>query len=314
MINTITKTCLVYVILAVSVSVTFALDLDTKTQGIRGGNVITGFTGVVEFTANGSGCTANMISSNVLLTAAHCLVQNNALSGSTTFNIFYHDPGIGRRQVYNGMGNWIAHRDYDFNQEFSPGKANADIAVVTVNGVFNATTYEDYLRLYAGPKDTIKTRLSAYGAGLYTYSGKDDNNLRENWFNVEHVKNNHIVIDTRKYDGICEGDSGGPLIYEIPGEPTIPTITGVSSTSEQFIHSEIVCSNNDWGVDDVFYSRTNWSKLESLMLAANISCELLTVNNINYRRCFKLPYIESVPYEGEDRGVATAVVITTLPR
>jgi hypothetical protein len=260
---------------------------------IRGGVIIKGYTGVVEIN---SSCTGNIIAPNAILTAAHCLggvgVATSA-QGSGNFSIDYFDPISGRRQVYNDVADWYVPENYRHNGNRNVGWANKDIAVIVTRGELSNTNTSDYLVLYDDDGGYLKPTLMAYGAGIYTYSGKNDNNLRVNWFEVEHVKKNHIVIDTRKKDGICQGDSGGPLIYE----RFVPMVAGVASLSELFGLEEEACqnsdgnkvsccTNNDWGIDDAIYSRTNWSKFSPLMERANLNCTRHDARGVSYRKCF----------------------------
>jgi len=74
------------------------------------------------------------------------------------------------------------------------------------------------------------------------------------------------------------------------------------------------CTNNDWGVDDSFYARPTWEKLQSMLLAAGIrSCSAISGSFGQYRRCFELPFIEDVPGEGVfERPAALALVVGAL--
>ena len=291
------------------------------TQALRG-EIITGFTGIVELKITFQGilgegsCTGAIIAPDAVLTAAHCFDhpdRKELFTGTISFNIYYHDPEVGRYSVYDGSAPVFLHKDYDpARRPATAARANADVAIIKIPRVFSGTDYTDYLRLYADRKGPLKVALTAYGAGIHAHSGSQDDRLRKSLFNVESVKKNHIVIDNRKTASLCKGDSGGPLIASIPYKGgLIPTIAGVASGVETGLEGSN-CASNDLGHDDAFFSRTNWEKLQSVMDDAQVTCTLFTDETLAYRRCFQLPFIESVDYEGLDQGVATAIVTSAI--
>jgi Trypsin len=56
----------------------------------------------------------------------------------------------------------------------------------------------------------------------------------------------------------------------------VPTMAAIASGIEIFGGEGGNCTNNDWGVDDAFYSRTTWEKLGSMMAATGISCQRIS--------------------------------------
>lgn len=256
---------------------------------LRGGGIIEGHKGIVKIQMGGLMCTGSMLANNIIMTAAHCLGGvgvDNSSEGNGSFVVDYFDPQGGERRVYNGRGRWYVPTSYNHKAKWNTAKANSDIAVIRTDRNFTNTDSSDYLVIYDDKSSHLKSTLNAYGAGTYTYSKKFDGNLRGNWFSVEHVKKNHIVIDTRKKVGICKGDSGGPLIY-IPNTPKpTPMLAGVASIIEFFGFENKVCTNNDWGIDDAKYSRANWGKISTLFSKAGISCSPHFASGIRFRKCF----------------------------
>lgn len=307
-------------------------NIGSSQQSLRGGTVITGYPGVVEFrTGNvGNSCTGSMIAPNVILAAAHCFRGANfsRSSGWGSFRIRYHHPVRGRVKLYIGGATWYVPDSYNGTGSGGPGEANDDIGLIripgqtshtgsTIPGRFDGTDYRDYLRIYADNKATLMGKyLDAFGAGKFRYAEENnDNKLRTHRFEVENVENNHIVIDNRTLVTTCKGDSGGPLMYTVT-TPTggIPTITGVLSQQEveHLIEGED-CANNDPPWDDSSYSRTNWNKLEILTKRAGLTCRLMRGEaNKKYRRCFSVPFVNDVVAERFERKMAVAIVTGSI--
>lgn len=302
--------------------------IGTVQQPIRGGEVITGYPGIVEFTVarpdlgagRTTGCTGTMIAPDTVLTAAHCFDRNDGMGGQANAigtrqaNIFYHDPDGGRRSVFSGTATWFVPPQYNGLNQAGPGDANADIGVLQIPGRFTATDYRVYLRIYVGTNDALDTRLRAYGAGLFSYSGNTDTRLRTHWFEVESVARNHIVVDNRAKVSTCRGDSGGPLVFVATSpEGPVPTAVAVLSQMETDTDNEGPnCTNNDPPFDDSFYSRTNWRKLSPVLRAAGMECSLHRGASQRYRRCFGIPFINDAPVEGLTRRRAVAVAVGAI--
>ena len=299
--------------------------ISTSTHALRGGKVIKGFPGVVE----GGGCTGSMIAPNVILTAAHCLDVVGAgpsSSGSARFIIFYHDPkrGVLKSPDFDGTATWHVSPSYIRPLTIGPspdyaGDANADHGVIVISSSVSGvdrlpnTDYHDYLRIYSDKKEFLKTNLHLYGAGMHSYSGNSDNKLRTHWFEIENVEYNHIVMDTRDKVSICGGDSGGPFIYK--GKASghdVPMIAGVLSGMETGDFESDKCSNNDPPRDDAFVSRISWKVIRFIEQRTGISCRVHSNANKEYVRCFDLPFIEDIGYEGLERDLAVAIAVSSI--
>jgi hypothetical protein len=291
-------------------------------QPIRGGPVIPGAEGIVDFfkTAGvgtldpSANCTGSMIAPKVVLTAAHCfdsLGAKNMSSGPANVTIRYYDPDSGLRVVYSGSATWGVVPGYDGALTPSgPGGSNDDMAVLVIPESFAATTYKDYLRIYADVDGPLYGLLSLFGAGLFSYSGNDDNKLRTGDFEVESVDINHIVVDTQDLLSPCLGDSGGPAINWGP----LKLIAGVLSKMETDSDTEGTnCANNDWPNDNAFFARVNSTRVSWIQQTAGLTCPITdSTSTTTYRRCFALPFIEDIASEGGRLGVQVAIASALL--
>ncbi len=299
------------------------VDVGSKTAALRGGKVVTGYAGVVDFfnkpgatTAEASAnCTGSMIAPDVVLTAAHCfdgLGAKSLKTGSSLFTIRYYDPDRGIRIVYDGSATWSVFPTYGGSDPIGPDGSDRDIAVIQIPTTFSGTDHTDYLRVYSDYGSRLDESLQVYGAGRHTYSNATDNKLRTNWFEVAGYSYDHIVVDNRDSVSICVGDSGGPWVHStVSGTSRIPTVAGVTSSGDVDRDSEgIVCTNNDPPYDDSYGCRTNWVHMSWVEDVTGIRCDLHTESEEDYRRCFELPFIEKVPYEGTySTELASALVV-----
>jgi hypothetical protein len=289
-------------------------------QPLRGGDVITGATGVVDFSSSAGSCTGSMIAPNVVLSAAHCFDNAGAKTvhdGNLKVTINYYDPALGRRQVYSGLADWHVYPTYDGAETPSgAGGANDDMSVIVIPGTFEGTNYHDYLRIYDDIDGPLDANLTAYGAGVFTYSGKSDDNLRTSWFEVESVDINHLVVDTRDLVSHCVGDSGGPLVkFAKHAGVSFPLVAGVLSKGNTDPGTEgDLCTNNDPPNDNSYYCRANATRINWIETKIGHSCVRPNPRSADlvYRRCFDPPFIEDVPGEGLEPPMETAIVMSIL--
>lgn len=290
--------------------------------------------GVVDFTYPLLGvgpvprsCTGTMIAPNVILTAGRCftvLVRLGIRQGSFPFNVHYYDPDQGRRLVHSGTGTWMVHPSFNPQFNLGPGTSNADVAVIKVSLPFGShttggTDYHDYMRIYADGEQTLEDKLIAYGAGLYSYSGSSDDQLRYFDFPVRSAAPEHIVLGGDETHGMCWGDTGGPVIADVVvGGEVVSTVGGVWSQYD--INPNIIigsgetplCQSGDGQHSDSAACRMRAAITDWVAGAAGLSCAPQSGGNRAYRRCFDLPFIEDVPGEGLDAGVATGIVVASL--
>jgi hypothetical protein len=279
------------------------------TQPLKGGNVTNAF-GVVQFTlANNGGCTGTMIAPNAILTAAHCFNSLNTPSpGIFWVRIEYFDPVRGKRPVFENQATFTKHPAYN-------GTPANDTALITIPGVFTDTDYHDYKRILDITATTLPSSLRFYGAGAFGPNSPGDGNLRTHALTVESYTSDQVVTDNGDGIAVCHGDSGGPLIQvaSTPGYPnSLELVVGVLAQMNVIGDDDLCASESWWLADNAKFDRTGragyrpwiWSVIGHPCVA-----ELYNATR-PYLRCFDLPFIEDVTYEGMTQGQETAILST----
>ena len=245
------------------------------------------------------------------------------------------DPKHGRRRVHPGPPHWVRHPRFpgDIVVPLVADEADTaknDLAVLIVPeqlGSLNdrPTDYHDYLRIYSDQSNHLNNgEQKAYGAGLTDPSGHSDDQLRYGAFNAV-IKSDDgedlLKLEGRQGDNsllMCRGDHGGPFEYNVTVEgQSVPTIAGVWSgynLASDLVEAESnYCANNDKSHDDSYACLINDDRVRWIEGAAGLACADQTGGNLEYKRCFDLPFIEDVPGEGlYEPNVATAIVMAAI--
>jgi secreted trypsin-like serine protease len=171
-------------------------------------------------TAQGSICTASILSTSILLTAAHC-VDGDASDLVVVFNRSIEDTTLVTRQVthYKVSPVWTARQNEPLN--------NGDIAVVRFDGGLPAGFVPVKMLTSASAlSDGQAVTLSGYGndnGAAGTGAGK----LRwvETTLKKAAYTKSEILVEQSKGKGACHGDSGGPAYIKINGEYVVIGVT-----------------------------------------------------------------------------------------
>lgn len=180
-------------------------------------------------------CTASLISKNILLTAAHCVVGKDNKSSQSGRVFFSTNPACAKQQnqltsiAYKKV---IAHSDYKAQGLVS----SDDVALILLESdAPQGSVPLDVLTDFnlAG----LNQRLFAVGYGSrkgYSRSDEYPVRLRVTHFEASQVEKkgvylaaSRVITIEQKKSGVCAGDSGGPLIYLDNG---VPKVLGVAST------------------------------------------------------------------------------------
>ncbi len=276
-------------------------DVGQVSQGIRGGDVILGSPGVVEFKQPNSGCTGSIIAEDAILTAAHCLDflgSAGVRSGVSIFEIVYHHPKEGRKLIHSGFARWFEHPQYaekppKLDSEGKPDVPPSDtpefdIAVIKVPKPFPDLTYRDYLPLYRDSTQLVRNQrwIRFFGAGRFMFGGEGDNQLRTTRFLLEDITANWFTLDNRKPTRVCKGDSGGPAVYELSG--TSMAILGVASQSNAPLLGSDDCAVATPGWDNSTFARTSRGNVSALLRQAGLSCAEDVEAGVLLTRCYRV--------------------------
>ncbi|MEM1140505.1 MAG: trypsin-like serine protease [Pseudomonadota bacterium] len=294
-----------------------------REQSLRGGEIVLGHPGVVEWHLGHSAfCTGAMISRRVILTAAHCVETaaridgtDGGRTGQISTSAFYHHPERGRVSSFLGDATFVMHPDYVRGDGF---RTRNDVAILIAEKHFHRVGSEDLLRIYVGPGRGIDSPLSIFGTGFISYSGNDDNTVRLARLNIEGTPDDIITVDTTKRTSLCGGDSGGPGIttIETPDGP-LAAVAGVISNTEVdtfgFVQEGGLCTNNDPGLrgkkDNAYLARPTAEIMNELFESGGLDpCVLETYGTHPYLRCYVPPVIGGVPAEDLDAGVNAALM------
>lgn len=159
-------------------------------------------------------CTATHVSETILITAAHCFPTKN----TKDMRLIYRSDGwTGQTRMIKKI---VAHHDY-------PKNPKADLAFIKIYGLMPETQKIIPFN-FERPTDDSFNVLSI-GFGITNFKKTSDKDLKglgvlrqvETRVAGYSLKRDDFFIDMSKGKGINGGDSGGPAIYMLNGEPTI---------------------------------------------------------------------------------------------
>jgi trypsin len=196
-------------------------------------------------------CTGAAIADNVILTAAHCVVDGN----SSSVRVFFYpsmscESGFNLKKHSMSVAKLFVHEEYDPNLEAD--KTRGDIALV----VLSEKIPEGYpVYKIANPNQLVDDPLLMYGYGKTGSKERGAGILRKtvianSQYSVD-VLNEQVRIEQKNMPGICQGDSGGPSLVMVNGELMI---LGINS----YVNGESgnVCNGSSYQV--LAFSFNSW--------------------------------------------------------
>ena len=211
--------------------------LDIKRQAIRNGNLYASnirltyeqgkAIGWLKTSENGRFCTATVISDRAVLTAKHCFYGEKALPRDSEFSFAIPDDLSNENQRQDPVTDpFVAEAEFPFAFEDVIPLGNLDIAMILFEGQpFNRPGLQA-LPINVYPiEGSFKQNLIGSIVDVAGYGETLHKNESGRYFasvKLELITASYIVTNGQNEQGICEGDSGGPLLASgVNGEVTV---------------------------------------------------------------------------------------------
>jgi hypothetical protein len=216
-------------------------DVGASAARLVGGVADTADASVVLFEVtgnNGGDCTAEFISTTVLVTAAHCALdeQGKPLSG-VQFRIYM---GNDYSQVKDADWIYIDPSNVHPNPAYDGDKNDITVLVLSKPMAVTPFAYNTTALTQATVGQAV--HLIGYGSNVQGTAASGNNGgfglKRDLTTTVDDFNADFVHIGATGKNG-CDGDSGGPAIVTIGG---VPTIIGLDSYSDQ----QVDCTGGDY--------------------------------------------------------------------
>jgi trypsin len=162
-------------------------------------------------------CTGTLLTSNQVLTAAHCL------EGASSIDIYY-GATTDKFSILTGS-TWTIHPNF---ARASSGRLSADVGVINLSRGVNLPA----IPVLASSPPIVGEQASIFGYGVSVGGGEVDGQLRSGTMTIAGVDAGTIqaVYDSASSD-VCSGDSGGPLLVKLGNQQVLAGTTSYGSSA-----------------------------------------------------------------------------------
>ena len=210
--------------------VTLGLVPTYNAQAIYKGTTALGSPYVVLVSIPGTLCSGSLIEPQILVTAAHCLVNNGEVVSPSDIGVY--EPGIDRNQSSFAARGFEIFYLSDYYNDTLAIEPN-DIAFVVLD-----TAIKSSIRLKLADYDTTQLLINQ-GVSLMSYGyGRTDVNTsttspqkvaarpiqQKRFRSFEGYERTYINYAADEYGSLCPGDSGGPTIAEYKGQSYLVSV------------------------------------------------------------------------------------------
>ena len=210
-------------------------DDGTTEDAIIGGHADPSDAAVVELVETVGGqdgdytCTATFISKTVLLTAAHCVVEENhpkVIPSSATFRVMK----AASRSVAKSS-DWISVRRANIHPHPRyDGEAAHDVAVIVLDSPVAVTPIAIRRTPITSALAGTSVRLVGFGQTTRTSGPNDGSETRRTVQTTIRGLDGNLVRIGKTGQQACDGDSGGPALLSVDGTTTLIATDDLAAT------------------------------------------------------------------------------------
>ncbi|MEK2644545.1 S1 family peptidase [Bdellovibrio sp. BCCA] len=166
-------------------------------------------------------CTGTPVSRDVILTAAHCVKNADKVMA-----IFHTD--ITCESGFNKEKQSVIASDFLYHKDYS-GRSNAENDVALVKLPTSIPSDYHVSKIYDGKSALSSDTVTLAGYGITAESGEGSMFLRttQKSFKKDLYTTSTNVVMSQPDNGICSGDSGGPVFVEVRGELQILGVNSI---------------------------------------------------------------------------------------